>query len=212
MSQIRSSPMVLVAAALTMLTAACSNDSGGTSFAGGVDTPNESRPPATEPSTTTTPMTSGSIILSPDGLGPVAFGTQAAVALNGLTQAFGRAEQWSLVPAGGACAATRIFTWKNFEVLVNEATSTSSSTRGLVGWALRGTEPTLDLRTEKGVGIGSRVAAARAAYGDSLESAQGPGGPTLTIPGSSGSITAELDRLGDAGKIQTLRAGTACAV
>lgn len=212
MSQIRRSRIVLVAAALTMLTAACSNDSETSSFAGGVHTSNESRSPAPEPSTTTTPLTAGSIVLSPDGLGPVAFGTQAAVALNGLTQALGRAEKWSLVPAGGACAATRIFTWKNFDVLVNEATATSGSMRGLVGWALRGTEPALDFKTEKGVGIGSTVAAARAAYGDSIEIVQEEGGPTLTIPGSSGPITAGLDRLGDAGEIRTLRAGTACAV
>ena len=34
----------------------------------------------------------------------------------------------------------------------------------------------------------------------------------LTIPGSSGLITGELDGLGDASKIQTLRAGTVCAL
>lgn len=204
--------MVLVAAALTILTTACSNDNERASFAGGVDAPAESQTPAADASTTTTPLSAASIALSPDGLGPLTFGTQAARALHGLTEAFGRAENWRLVPAGAACAATRIFTWKNLDVLVNEATAESGSTRGLVGWTLRGTKPTLDLRTDRGIGIGSTVAAVRAAYGDTHKIVQDEHGPLLTIPGSSGLITGDLDGLGDASRIQTLRAGTVCAV
>lgn len=209
MPRIRRSHMLLVAAGLTILVTGCSGDGERASFAGGVNAPAESPTPTADTSTTTSPLTAGTIVLSPDGLGPLAFGTQAARALHGLTQALGRAENWRLVPADGACAATRIFNWKNFDVIVNEATAESGSTRGLVGWMLRGTEPTLDLKTDRGIGIGSTVAAVRAAHGD-LTIVQGEDGPMLTIPGSSGLITGELDGLGDASKIQTLRAGTVC--
>lgn len=202
---------VLVAAVLAALTTACGTDKERASFSGGVDTPVGSLTPGTDGSTTTTTLTAGSVVLSSDGLGPVAFGTQAARAMDGLTQALGRADSWGAVPAGLACAATRVFTWKNFDVFVNEVTAGSRSRPGLVGWAIRNAEPTLNLKTERGISVGSTVAAVKAAYGDNMKILPGELGPTLSITDATGSITGELDGLGDANKVRTLRAGTACA-
>lgn len=204
--------MILLAAALATLTIACSNETQRASVGGSMEAPPETRTPASDASTTTTGLTAGEVVLSPDGLGPLAFGTQAAQALKGLTQAFGRAENWRHVPESSGCPATRIFTWKTLDVLVNEVTAASGSMRGLVGWNLRGAESAFDLRTEGGVGIGSTVAAVRAAYGEAVTIAQANPASVLTMPGSGGVMTGELDGQGDRGKIRTLRAGIVCGL
>jgi hypothetical protein len=213
MPGVRFSRLVLVIAGLTILTSACSNGKERASFTGGVEAPAETHIPVTDASTTTTALAARSLVLAPDGLGPLAFGTQAAQALHALTQALGRAENWTVVPAGAACAATRIFSWKNFDVLVNEVTAASGSMRGLVGWRLRGTGPTsLGVKTETGIGIGSTLTAVKAAYGESANIVQGEPSPTLNITTPNGVIAGDLDGLGDANRIQALRAGTDCAV
>jgi hypothetical protein len=179
------------------------------SFKGDIETPGFTGPETTEPTTATTALSRASVVLAPDGLGSLAFGTQAARAMSGLTQAFGRAEKVTIVPPGTNCGATRIFRWKDFDVLINEVSARSGGASGLVGWALdAGARSSLGLKTDKGIGIGSTVAAVRAAYGSAVTIAQGANGPTLEIKAPNGVIRGELD---DAARIKTLRAGAACA-
>lgn len=205
-------PRVLVAAAaLAVLAAACGNSPERASFSGGVDAFGDSPTADAEPPTTDTTLSAGSIVLSPDGLGVLRFGKQAAQALKGLTQALGRAEDWRTVPSPADCGATRIFTWKNFDVLVNEAAATSATTRGLVGWNLRDGGPAaLDLKTEQGIGIGSTLAALEAAYGDLVTVAHTATAPTVTITTANGVITGDLDGAGDSSRVRSLRAGATC--
>ena len=203
--------LVVAVASAAILTPACSRGSQRASFSGGVEAVGESPSLVTEPPTTRPTFTTESIVLSGDGLGALPFGQQAAQALAGLTEALGRAETWKVLPAGGECGATRVFTWQNFDVLVNEATATSGRARGLVGWKLGegGTTP-WTFKTAADIGIGSTVAALTAAYGSNMSLSSDEAGPVVTLTTPKGPITGRLDRLGDTGTIRSLRAGTAC--
>jgi hypothetical protein len=194
-------------AALTLLsvTTACTSPKEPASFEGGVET--TAAGSKTEPSTSTTAVTPAAVVLAPDGLGAVSFGTQAARAMNALTQAFGRAENVTVIPPAANCGATRIFRWKDFAVLINEVSARSGGNPGLVGWSLGPTAPaSADLETEKGIGIGSTAAAVKEAYGAATNQA----GATLTITAPNGVITAELEAGNDSGRVKTLRAGVSC--
>lgn len=205
------SRVIVLAAALAAFPAACSTDTKPPASAAGTAAPADIRTPAADGLTSTTALAPGSLVLSPDGLGPLTFGTQAAQALKGLTQALGRAETWRSIPGGTGCAATRVFTWKNLDVVVNEATAASGSLRGLVGWTVRSAEPALGLTTDQGIGIGATVADVREAYGDSVTIIHAGTGASLTISASGGGvITADVAGTGDRSRVQTLRAGTVC--
>ncbi len=201
--------VALAAGALAVLVAAgCTTPKDNkASSSGAVETPVFTGPETTEPTTATTALSREAVMLAPDGLGSLAFGMQAARAMNGLTQAFGRAEQITPVPEGANCGATRMFRWKDFDVLINEVTARSGGNPGLVGWALGApATASLGLRTEKGIGIGSTVAAVRAAYGPAVTIA----GTTLEIRAANGVITGELDGPNNAARVKTLRAGASC--
>ncbi|MCA1845820.1 MAG: hypothetical protein LC792_22030 [Actinobacteria bacterium] len=151
------------------------------------------------------------MVPAPDGLGAaLPFGTQAAKAMNGLTQALGRAENVTVVPPNANCGATRSFRWKDFDVLINEVTGRSGGNPGLVGWAMGAAAPAaLGLKTDKGIGVGSTVAAVKAAYGP-VTVAQGPSGPTLVIRAANGVITGDLDGTANTSRVKALRAGASC--
>jgi hypothetical protein len=201
----------LIALCLAVATAGCGTSKGGASFSGNVDPGPGLSAPATENGTSTTTLTAADLVLAADGLGPLRFGTQAAMALAGLTQALGKAEAPTPVPVGAACGATRVFRWENLSVFVNEVSGRSGSATGLVGWSLAGTAPTaLGLTTDKSVGIGSTVKALRTAYGDGLALRAGDHGPAFTITTPTGAITGALDAITDTGKVLTLQAGTVC--
>lgn len=203
----RSFRVGLVAFALLSLTAACTGGSKPTSSRGSLEVPAEA--PAPGESTTTTALTAAAVVLAPDGLGTLPFGTQAARAMDALTQAFGRAEAVTPVPPESDCGATRMFRWKDFTVLINEVTAQSGGSPGLVGWSLGATAPvSTALRTDKGISIGATAAAVKAAYGPATTQA----GPTLTITTPTGVITADLDGASDASRVKTLRAGASCRV
>ena len=203
--------VIVAAAAFAVLTTACGNSAERAPFSGGIGAFGESPGTGTAPPTTDTTLMAESIVLAPDGIGALPFGKQAARALKGLTQALGRADEWRTVASAADCGATRIFSWGNFDVLVNEAGATSATTRGLVGWSLHDGGPrALDIRTGKGVGIGSTVSTLEAAYGADLNVAQTEGRPTLTITTPNGVITGELNGLGPSDTIRSLRAGAAC--
>ena len=194
-------------AALTLLsvTSACTSAKKPASVEGGIET--TAGDSETEPSTSTTALTPAALVLAPDGLGAVSFGTQAARALHGLTHAFGRAENVTIIPPAANCGATRTFQWKDFAVLVNEVSAQSGGDPGLAGWSLGQTPPaSADLKTEKGIGIGSTAAAVKAAYGRAASQA----GATLTITAPDGVITADLDGGNDSSRVKALRAGVFC--
>ncbi|MEW6473427.1 MAG: hypothetical protein AB1679_14240 [Actinomycetota bacterium] len=212
MPALRSIRLTVVAVSLVALTAACTSGNERASLSGGVDEPAIAESPNSEPTTATTTVTLGQLVLAPDGLGPVSFGTQAARAMNGLTQALGRAEHVSHVPAEAHCEGTRIFRWKDLDVVVNEVGGFSGGKPGLVGWSLGSDGASaLGLKTEKGIGPGSTVAAVKAAYGSGVTIAEGGSGPVVTITAPNGVITGALDGVSDASKVKTLRAGESCA-
>jgi hypothetical protein len=206
--------LALVALGLTLLTAGCTNKNASPSVAGGVAATAPTATPSTEASTTSTALSAASLVLSADGLGPpLTFGTQAARALSGLTQALGHAEKVTPVPAGSTCGATRTFQWKNLVVVVNEVNGGSAAKAGIVGWHLGTAAPTaLDVRTDKGIGIGSTIAALKAAYGANVSIAQGDQGPAVKIAVPNGVITGRVDGLGNANRLQSLEAGNLCGV
>ena len=211
MSDQRVVRLAVAAVAMMVMTAACSSGKGGASLAGKVDSGPPVSTPATEITTSTTALSVGSLVLSADGLGPLRFGTQAARALAGLTQALGQAAPPTPVPDGAACGATRIFRWKNFAVIVNEVAGRSGAMAGLVGWSSDGTVPVgVNLSTDKGIGVGSTVKALRTAYGENVAFAAGGHGPAFTVTTPTGVITGDLDAATDTGKVRALQAGTVC--
>jgi hypothetical protein len=212
MPALRALRVALIAVSLVVVTAACTSPKEKASSPGAVEeTPVFTGPESAEPSTATTSLSLAAVIPAPDGIGPLTFGTQAARAMNGLTQALGRAEDVTVVPPNANCGATRIFRWKDFDVLINEVTARSGGNPGLVGWAMGAQAPArLGLKTDKGIGIGSTLTAVKAAYG-SVTVAQGAKGPTFVIRVASGVITGDLDGPGDTSRVKTLRAGASCA-
>jgi len=209
----------LVAAALgfALLAAGCGGGGGGRTppaTAGGSVEPTTMPPSAVpEVSTSSTmPLRADALALTADGVGPLSFGTQAAVAMGRLTQALGQAEKVTPIAAASACGATRIFTWKNFAVLINEVSARSGGNPGLVGWWLGDpASGALTMRTDKGISIGSTVGAVKAAYGSAVTI--GNASPaTFQIAGTRGAITGQLDGRGDAAKVRALQAGTVCGM
>jgi hypothetical protein len=168
---------------------------------------------STAPTTTTGNLTKEQIALAADGVGGVKFGTNAAHTINRFMQALGQPEKNTPLPANSACGATRRLHWANFQVLVNEVTSTAGAGRpGFAGWFLGPpTAAPLDFKTEKGIGVGSTVAALKAAYGPDVSvQARGEQGPGFTITQPTGIILGLLDRAEDTGKIKNLQAGNYC--
>ena len=129
-----------------------------------------------------------------------------------LIQALGQPDKNTPLPVGTACGATRRLQWANFQVLVNEVGVTSQAGKpGFAGWYLGATAPTqLDFKTEKGITIGSTVAALKAAYGTDVNVARGEQGPGYNITLSKGIILGQLDALTDAGKVKNIQAGNFC--
>lgn len=198
-----------VALSLIALPAACSNGRNDRSF-NGFETRAQT-PTAAEMTTTTQPLSMAELDLSADGLGPVSFGTQAARALGLLSQALGRAGNSKTVPADASCQVTRIFSWKGLDVLVNEVGARGAGRAGLVGWSIgASTESTPDLKTDKGIGVGSTLEGVKRAYGEPTGTDQGPNGPTATITTPDGVLIAQLDGLSPTSKVKTLQAGVSC--
>lgn len=201
--------VALAAVSLVAVTSACTPPKDKASMQGDVKPPVSIGPESTEPTTSTTALSMTALVLAPDGIGPLPFGMQAARAMNGLTQALGRAETITPVPATANCGATRIFGWKDFRVLVNEVTSQSGGNPGLAGWSLGATAPSGGgLKTDKGIGIGSTLGAVKAAYGPAVSLA----GQTFAIRGASNVISGELEGSGDGARVKALRAGVSCAL
>jgi hypothetical protein len=168
---------------------------------------------STAPTTTTAPLTKEQIVLAADGVGTVKFGTDnAAHVLKRFIQALGDPEKDQRLPANSACGATRRFVWANFQVLVNEVTSMSGAGKpGFAGWFLGPpTGAALDFKTDKGIGLGSTVAALKAAYGTDQQIARGEQGWGFTVTAPGGIIIGQLDGGADTNKVKNIQAGNYC--
>jgi hypothetical protein len=216
MTRTPSRRLVVAALGLMLLAAGCSGGGGkppASTAGGSVDS--TTMPPSAVPeqsTSSTMALRADALLLSGDAVGPLSFGTQAAVAMGRITQALGPAETVTPIDAAAACGATRIFHWKNFAVLINEVSARTGGKPGLVGWSLA--DPAagaLAMKTAKGISIGSTVAAVKAAYGPSVTVAAGSPA-TLQITGANGAITGELEGRGDAAKVRALQAGTVCGM
>jgi hypothetical protein len=209
MTQLRLRPAALVALLVVVLTGtACS---GGGDNESATTTSAEQTTTSTAPTTTSVPLTKDQIVLAPDGVGPITFGTDnAANVLKRLIEALGQPEKDQRLPAATACGATRRFVWANFQVLVNEVTSLSGAGKpGFAGWFL-GSPGALDFKTDKGIGIGSTVAALKAAYGTDVVIARGESGPGFTVTAAKGIMIGQLDGQADNNKIKNIQAGNYC--
>jgi hypothetical protein len=167
---------------------------------------------STESTTTTVALTKESIVLAPDGLGTLTFGTNSARSINLLMQALGTPEKNTPLPVGTACGATRRLTWGNFQALLNEVGSTSGAGKpGFAGWFLgpagANAQP---FKTEKGITIGSTVAALKAAYPEVNVAGRGEEGPGFTVTLPKGIMLGLLSAATDAGKIKDIQAGSYC--
>jgi hypothetical protein len=168
---------------------------------------------STAASTTTAPLTRDQIVLAADGVGAIKFGNNSANTIRRFMDALGQPEKNTPLPAGTACGATRRLHWANFQVLVNEVTSTSGAGKpGFAGWFLGPpTAAPLDFKTEKGITVGSTVAQLKAAYGDQVVVAgRGEEGPGFTITAPGGIMLGLLTAATDAGKIKDIQAGNYC--
>ena len=209
MPALRALRVVVAAMSLVVVTAACTSPpKDKASMKGDVKAPVDIGPESTEPTTATTALSMAALVLTADGIGPLPFGMQVARAVSGLTQALGRAETVTNVPPGADCGATRMFRWKDLDVLVNEVSARSGGTPGLAGWSVGAAASSVGLKTDKGIGIGSTAAAVRAAYGPAVTMA----GTTLEIRAGNGVITGELDGGSDAARVKKLSAGVSCAL
>lgn len=204
---------VIVLSAVLLVGAACSDDGDGGENASSSTTPT-SLPTSTEPSTTTVPFQKENVVLGANGLGgELVFGeANAARTINLLRQAFGEPEKNQQLPAQSTCQATRRLQWGSLQVLVNEVTSVSGAGRpGFAGWFLGAPSATThDLKTEKGIGIGSTVAGLKAAYGADVTVNRGESGPGFSVTLANGIILGQLDGLTDAGKVKNIQAGNYC--
>ena len=208
MPALRALRVAVAAVSLVAVTAACTSPpKDKAAMKGDVKAPVVTGPESTEPTTATTALGMAALVLTAEGIGPLPFGTQAARAMSGLTQALGRAETVTSIPPGANCAATRMFRWKDLDVLVNEVSARSGGTPGLAGWSMGTAASSVGLKTDKGIGIGSTMAAVRAAYGSALTIA----GTTFKVRSANSVITGELDGGSDAARVKKLSAGAACA-
>lgn len=167
----------------------------------------------TAATTTSTPVTKDQIVLGADGVGAIEFGNNSANTIKQFIEALGEPEKNTPLPAGSACGATRRLHWANFQVLVNEVTSASGAGKpGFTGWFLGpATAAPLDLKTEKGITVGSTVADLKAAYADGLTVAgRGEDGPGFTIVAPTGIMLGLLTSAEDTGKIKEIQAGNYC--
>lgn len=199
---------LIVLSTMLLTAAACSKDNKGS-------TTTTSAPPttaATETTTTTVPFTKESIVLAADGLGTLTFGTNAARTISQLMSALGQPEKNTPLPVGTPCGATRRLQWGNFQVLVNEVGAASGAGKpGFAGWYLGAASPNkLDFKTEKGITIGSTVAALKAAYGADVNVARGEEGPGFNVTLAKGIMLGQLDALTDAGKVRNIQSGSYC--
>jgi hypothetical protein len=131
-------------------------------------------------------------ILEGTGLGLVGFTDLLQGALPSLRARFGEADSDAPVEFCPSGAISRTIEWADLVVFVGEADGADRVVGWVYGPPSAGGKPSLNLRTEEGIGIGSTVADLRAAYGTALTISSGDGadgapetGPSFLVEGSN---------------------------
>jgi hypothetical protein len=204
-------PLTVLLALVLGVTAACNR---------GEDEPAIEVPPEAQTSATTTPpstiltVTKDSLVLSPDGLGPLRFGEASGNVVGRLTTALGAPDKDAPVPPEKRCGATRVVEWSNLQILVNNAPDAPSGSSGFVGWfyGIPSPKPSLFLKTETRVGLGTTVAALKAAYGEGVDIERGEQGPAFSVMAESGILLGQLTSMADTGMVVNIQSGSFCGV
>jgi hypothetical protein len=112
-------------------------------------------------STTTSTPAAGTVVLRPDGLGVVDFGTSKDETISALSAVLGVVDETGTgCELGGPTTTAR---WKELRVQFGGTGFDSYNVR-----PANGVDPVLGLETEAGIGVGSTVAQLQAAYGAAL--------------------------------------------
>ena len=189
-------------------------------------------PPTTEPTTTTTqPDTTATtgpttptlppVRLESDGLGIVEFGATVEETLEAVGSRLGRADAdsgWvSATGTFGTCPGSlvRVVRWASLRLFFSDGpTEFGEEMRHFFFYSQSPveTEAVIDLKTEKGIGIGSTVAELRTAYGpDASITSDARFGVTFAIDtGSPGLLSGTLTESIDTGQVTSLAGGFGC--
>jgi hypothetical protein len=168
----------------------------------------------TTPPSTVLTITKESLVLSPDGLGVLRFGEESGSVVGRLTTALGAPDKDAPVPSDKRCGATRVVEWSNLQILLNDAVDAPRGSTGFVGWfyGLSSPKPSLFLKTANGVGLGTTVAALKAAYGEGVDIERGEQGPAFSVMAEEGILLGQLTTMTDNGMVANLQSGSFCGV
>jgi hypothetical protein len=193
------------------LTAACNREEDEPA----IDVPPEAQTTATTtPASTTLTITKDSLVLSPDGLGVLRFGEATGSVVGRLAAALGAPDSDAPVPPEKRCGATRAVQWSNLQILLNDAPDAPSGSTGFVGWfyGIPSPKPSLFLKTENKVGLGTTVAALKAAYGEGVDIERGEQGAAFSVMAENGILLGGLTSMADTGMVVNLQSGSFCGV
>ena len=180
--------------------------------------PRSATPTSADPSTTVgpgavspTPPQAAEVVLGPDGLGVVNFGEEADQVVAELSALLGRPSDDRPLGSCPSGEVERLVEFAELAVLVGRRQGTPR----FVAWDLGPPSGALPaLTTAEGVGVGTTLAALRAAYGDRLEvSGDDPFGPSfeVRVP-APGRLTGNLTGTTTSDTVATLGGGAAtCA-
>lgn len=214
--------LIRVVALVVVLTACAGQEKHGDDLSRRVPSTREPRsstsspPTTTAPTTTTgqTPTTSPSahdVVLGPLGLGVVPFGTDAATVLAELEARFGPPVDDRPLGSCPSGEVDRLVQFAELSVLI----SATGDMARFVAWDLGAPSGAVPrLTTAEGVGVGTTLAEARAAYGDRLElSPDDPFGPGFEVEvDGPGRLGGTLTGTSASDTVATLSGGTAsCA-
>jgi hypothetical protein len=180
-----------------------------------IDVPSQGPTTATTtPPSTILTVTKDSLLLSPDGLGPLHFGEPTGSMVGRLTTALGIPDKDAPVPPEKRCGATRVVEWSNLQILVNDAPDARAGSSGFVGWfyGITSPRPSLFLKTENGVGLGTTVAALKTTYGEGVDIERGEQGASFSVMAESGILLGALSSMADNGMVLNLQSGNFCGV
>lgn len=184
--------------------------------------PTTTAPTTSSSSTTSTTSVTESLTLRPDGVGDIYFGTGADATLDSVSAILGPPSSdtgWldpTQVPSACAGVVIRFVDWGSLQVFLTE---------GPTDWAPAGTrhfaayahspqvgEPVWDLRTGRGLGVGTSVGDLRALYGEVAVSTDPLFGPffEIDVPGA-GYLWGEITGVDATDTVKSISGGRSCA-